>query len=554
MKKLVMALVPAMVLGCGESEDLNGDGIADGVQDPNNVSVVVPATPKGTVSGQVLSTSLVPLTDVTVSLTIGGTTADSKKAMTNAEGNFVFSDVPAGAQVLLTFSKQGYATLRATSEVPSSAGNVPINNGNASFGPVTLAQLNGSLRFQVVSPTGQPAAGVHATIEASPAGTVVLGNYEYTPQSVSTVVVEAVSNQDGLLVFENLPSAAELARLPSGSYSLWVSPLDANGDGIPESGGFVSNYPGANVVANSTIRTISLPYARPQAGVLAIENSNVGSLRAATDYDPLRNMVKPGQPIYLYFNQAVQSDSLLVRLTDEYARESLPITATVGNGGYSATLTPGSGVIQEGKEYNLNFRAVSREGGSVLSPTSAFFFGGEPANSPPVSITEVRYQETVAPPAAGATQINNGEKVYVNFSAPLARTFSGAVYAQVFFNADIDGNGSIGKGSRGEVGNDSGEGFDLIADEPTGPYQTSTNRPELPVFSIAASGYTTRYSFTFTTTLTGGLSAANFPLTVAFSKLPFRTTGTYQSIWGEPITGDLSATTAVQQPAPVNTP
>src|SRR4051794_36963796 len=71
MKKLVMALVPAMMFGCGGPTDPNGDGIADGIQDPNNVSVVVPATPKGTVSGQVLTTQQKPLVGVAVSMTIG---------------------------------------------------------------------------------------------------------------------------------------------------------------------------------------------------------------------------------------------------------------------------------------------------------------------------------------------------------------------------------------------------------------------------------------------------------------------------------------------------
>lgn len=552
MKKLAMALMPFLVASCsGEPEDANGDGIKDGIRDPNNVTVVVPATPKGTVSGQVLSTSLAPLADVNVSLTIGGESADSRKTTTNAEGNFVFKDVPAGAQVLVTVAKQGYASLRATSTVPSQAGNVPINNGNASFGPITLTQLNGSLRFHLVTPTGQPAQNVRATLEASPSGSVILGNFENVPASVSSVVVEATSNAQGVLTFTDIPAPSELARLRQGRYRLWVSPMDSNSDGIPETGGYVDEYDGGEMVANSTPRLINLPYSRQGGATLVIENSNVGSIKNGTDLDPLRNMVKPGESIHVYFNQPVQQNSLLVRLTDEYSKELLPVSAAVNNGGYSATITPGQG-IQEGKEYNLYLRAVSQEGGSNLSRTG-FFFGGDAASPRTVALAEVRYQETAQPPNATAQQINDGERIYVNFNVPVARPFGGSAFVQVFFNADIDGNGTIGGVSIGEVGNNSGQGFNLVIDEPTGPYVTRSNQPETPVFPINFSGYSTRYSFLYTSgtaTPLRELNPSNTSIIVAFSKLPTRTSETYETVWGQPITSDLQATGVAQQPAP----
>jgi hypothetical protein len=549
MKKLAMALVPFLMIGCsGDPEDANGDGIADGIQNPNNVSVVVPATPKGTVSGQVLSTSLAPLTDVNVSLTIGGATADSRKTTTNAEGNFAFQDVPAGAQVLVTVAKQGYASLRATSTVPAQAGNVPINNGNASFGPITLAQLNGSLRFQLITPTGLPAANARATLEASPSGTIILSNFENTPESVSNVVVEATSNAQGVVTFNDIPTPSELARL-NGQYRLWVAPMDSNSDGIPETGGFVETYAGSTMVTNSTPRLITLPFSRPGSAQLIIDNSNVGSIRNAVDFDPLRNMVKPGEPIYVFFNQPVQQNSVLVRMTDEYAKDLLPASVAVTNGGYVATITPGQG-IQEGKEYNMHIRAVSLEGGSIFSRTG-FFFGGDVAAPRPAALAEFRYQELTQPGNPGAQEITDGERIYVNFNVPVARMGNQAPVVQVFFNFDIDNNGSIGGASFGEVGNTSGQGFNLIIDEPTAPYVTRSTQPEQPVFPIFTSTYSTRYSFVYTLG-TGvalrSLTPSNTPMVVAFSRLPTRTTDTYETIWGQPIVSDMSATGVAQQP------
>ncbi|RKG75934.1 carboxypeptidase-like regulatory domain-containing protein [Corallococcus terminator] len=546
-KHLLMAVLPLLSWGCGDATDADNDGVADGIRDPNNVSVVVPSTPKGTVSGQVLGTNLQGLDGVTVAMTIGSQ-ATGKSATTDASGNFVMTDVPAGAQVLLTFSKSGYATLRATSTVPSAAGTVPINNGNASFGPVTLAQLNSKLVFNVVTPQGRPAAGVKGTLEVDRAGSLILSNYDNTASVLSKVYVEATAGDDGVLTFNGVPSGAELARL-NGSYNLWVSPMDANGDGIPETGGFVTSYSGASIVSTSITRVVNLPFARPQNVPLAVEGSNVGSLKAATVFDPLNNLVRPGEPIYVYFNQPVQPGSLLVRLTDEYAKESLAVTATVNAGGYSATINPGSGVVQEGKEYNIFVRAVSAEGGTNFTQTG-FFFGGDQASPKAVTIAELRYQETAALGTVAATQLNPTEVVYVNFSAPIRPPAGSTV--QVFFDGDIDNDGKIGFNSFGEVNNYSNQGFPLTLNEPFGPYVTRTPA-EMPVFGITSSqGYSTRYSFIYSGI---ALIPSQVKLVVAFTKLP--TVGTneaYESIWGQPIGTDLQGSGVAIQPAQTPAP
>ncbi|CAM4486885.1 carboxypeptidase-like regulatory domain-containing protein [Myxococcus xanthus] len=542
-KHLVMAVVPFLAFGCGDDlVDADGDGIADGVREPDTVTVVTPANPKGTVSGQVLSTDLRPLTEVTVEMTIGSS-AEPVSTVSDAKGNFTYKNVPAGSHVLLTFSKAGYATLRATAQVPSSAGNVPINNGNASFGPITLARLDGTLNFLVVTPQGRPAAGARATLEATPAGAI--SNGDESSSMVSSVVVEATANEQGLLTFTGIPSASELARLRNGNgeYRLWVSPIDANGDGVPETGGYVNTYYGAEVVANSTTRLISLPYSRPQNVPLSIESSNVASLRgAAVDMHPLRNLVRPGELIHLYFNQPIQQGSLLVRMTNEDARESLGVTATVNNGGYSATVNPGSTV--EGKEYNLDVRAVSAEGGSLFN-SQGFFFAGEPRGPQnPTAIVEARYHETsLALPASG--QLNFGERVYVYFAHPIANKIANGYRVQVFFNIDLNNSGKLGD-AQGEKGNLMG--FDLIDDEPTLPLHTTTPA-ETAVFPIIKSGYSSRFYFSYPGPDNPNLLGTE--ISVGFSKLGSRgAIGTYENIWGQPLTSDIAITGIGVHPAP----
>lgn len=548
-KHVLMAVLPLLAWGCGDATDADNDGVADGIREPNNVSVVVPSTPKGTVSGQVLTTTLQPLADVTVAMTIGSQPT-GKSATTDPSGNFVMTDVPAGAQVLLTFSKAGYSTLRATSTVPSAAGTVPINNGNASFGPVTLTQLNSSLSVTVVTPQGRPAVGAKGVLEVDRAGSVILSNYDSVASVVSKVYVEATADSNGILTFTGVPSGVELARL-NGTYNLWIAPMDSNGDGVVDTGGYVKSYSGGSIVGTQATTLAQLAYSKPTgAGALTIEGGNVASLKGIAEVDPLRNLVRPGEPIYVYFNQPVQPGSLLVRLTDEYAKESLPVTASVNVGGYSATITPASGIVQEGKEYNIFVRAVAAEGGTNYSRTG-FFFGGDQATPKAISIAELRYQETSLPPAAAATQLNSLEEVFVNFNSPIAKQVGQSV--QVFFAADIDNNGTVGGNSFGEVGNYSGQGFPLEMVEPTRPVQTRTPA-ELPVFGIQPSGYSTRYSFLYTGSV--ALNPSQIRLVVAFSNLApvLGTNDVYESIWGQPINTDLEATGIGQHPAPTPAP
>lgn len=544
-KHLVFAVVPFLALGCGEElEDANGDGIADGVREPDTVTVVTPAEPKGTVSGQVLGTDLRALGDVTVEMTIGSKD-EPETATTDAKGNFEFQEVPAGAQVLLTFTKANYATLRATSTVPSSAGNVPINNGNASFGPITLARLDGTLNFLLVTPQGRPAANVRATLEATPAGSIVLFNNDNSTRVVSNVVVEATSNEQGLLSFTGIPGAAELARLTNGQYRLWVSPMDANTDGVPETGGFASTYSGGEIVANAATRLIQLPFTRT-GGALTVEASNVASLRGSADLDPLRNMIAPGEPIHLFFNHPIQTNSLLARMTDEEGKELLGVNVAVNNAGYSATITP-SQTITEGREYNIDIRAVSAEGGTPFSRTGVFYAGTQ-ATTRAVSIREMRYQET-STTAPTATQLNPGEKVYVNFTAPMARPLDGSsVY--VFIDANIADASATSINIIGDVPGELGHpvGFSLFIEEPSAPLQTRTPA-ETSVFPLGAqSGYSTRYAFFY-----GGsfpLNPGTLRVQLAFSKLATRTVWTYESMWGQPVTSDMSVTAVATQPVP----
>jgi hypothetical protein len=373
-----------------------------------------------------------------------------------------------------------------------------------------------------------------------PAGRVLFGPSERTS---SKVVVEAVADANGVLTFDKVPSPIEANRI-SANYRLSVSPVDSNADGVFETGGLVRDYSAFNLITEGTVRTESLPFGyNPPAGQLAIDHSNVSWLKFGST-QPLFNMVKPGENIYVVFNQPVQSSSVLVGLTDEYGKESLGISKALTGGGTILTLTPAPGTVQAGREYNLYVRAValngSASGASTFSNRVAFF-GGDPATPANISVESVKFQEKTS----NNGLIDSGETVYVNFNQVMAAHLNSGIPAYVFVGADLNASGKIGDAT-GErdpsTGKTAGQfaGFPLSAAEPTDPIQTKIPA-EKAVFPLASSGYTTRFTFTYApggTTPPPFNPTSNIPVYILFSPLN-PTTDVYESGWGVAQTADI---------------
>ncbi|QRN96441.1 carboxypeptidase regulatory-like domain-containing protein [Archangium violaceum] len=436
MKKHWAVVLPLLVIGCNGPEDADQDGIVDGVREPDTVSVVAPANPKGTVSGQVLTTRMEPLSGVSVGMTIGSATTDKPvTATTDASGNFMFTNVPAGSNVLLTISKPGYATLRTSAIVPSSAGNIPINNGNANIGAVSLTETNSTVRFTLVTPSGRPAAGAQAYLEATPAGIISVNGTATT--AVSSVVVMAQADALGVVTFERVPAPAELARIggtgaAAGGYRLWVDPIDLNTDGIFDAGGYARKIDASTLMAYGGSQLIQLPAPRTDAGDpsnpdqpagFGILATNVPSLNFATLTDaakkaeakrPMRNLLRSGESIFISFTQPVAKDSLLAILTDEYGQEKLDLVVTPSVTGDSYTLTPAASVIREGQEYNLILRATSAYDGTAKT-WKGFFISGDPKTPRPAQLVSAAFRDTtVTGNTAGV--LDSGECVLLTFN------------------------------------------------------------------------------------------------------------------------------------------
>ncbi|WPB76284.1 carboxypeptidase-like regulatory domain-containing protein [Archangium violaceum] len=432
MKKHWAVVLPLLVVGC-MPEDKDGDGIADGVRDPDTVSVVAPANPKGTVSGQVLNTRMEPLAGASVKLTIGSATAEKPfETTSDASGSFLLTNVPAGAEVLVTIGKEGHATLRASALVPSHAGNIPINNGNANIGAVALAETKSSVSFSLLTPSGYPARGAKAYIEAVPAGTIAFNGGSAT--AVSSVVVSAEADSMGIITFSNVPSPAELARIggvgdAAGGYRLWVDPVDSNGDGILDAGGYAKKIDASTLVVSGGSQMLRLPAPRNDAGGsetagFQLVATNVPSLHYVKLPDgdvnkpamelqkkPLRNLLRPGEPIYLGFSQPVARESLLALVADEYGREKFDVIVTSSAAGDVYTLMPPSS-IREGQEYNIILRATSAYDGTVRT-WKGYFISGDTRTPRPLQLASAVYKDGTT---GTVGTLDPGECIIISFS------------------------------------------------------------------------------------------------------------------------------------------
>lgn len=512
-----------LVVGCG-ADELNAN--------TNAKTEEVPVTPLGTISGQVLTTDVMPLPEAKVVLTMGGL---SLATTTNDAGEFSFVEVPAGSEALVTIEKEGHSTARVRTFVPVDAGGFPLANGNAHIGPIVLVALNTNIDFYVFDAEYRPAVGAKGRL------VVNLSNLSFDyADVVSSVASEAVADADGKLTFSKMPDPFSLIEQDN-FYTLWISPYDRDGDGVPEYGGIAD---GANASAFATSspeqRRVRLDRINDDPGYLRLEVTNIESLNdpypGSPSAHPAKNFLKQGESIRLVFNDAIEPASVVVRLTDETGSEDMPVSHKL-TAGHTLTIDSVQ-TLTNGAEYNLNVRAVSKNGNSFNS--TGFFFVGDRAAPLPLAIKSIEYQETSG---VGTSKLDDGETVYVQFNQVLSGDAFVSTSVHAFFNNDIDNDDEIGGNTIGETGNNLGLGFPLSSAEPIAPRRTGPVVPNA-VFPLKPSGYTSLFKFTYTSgggpALESLLPASVTHITIDFDLHRERTSVVYDTAWGEAVSGSYT--------------
>lgn len=544
MTRILAACMVLALAACAPKEDANGDGIVDGVREPDSVSQVAPSTPVGTVSGTVVTSLNTPIDGVQVTLTLGSG-AEGGAAFTsntNAQGVYSFKNVPGASDAQLTFSKTGFSTARVSVSVPGSSGNFPINNANANAGSVTLTQLTGTVKFRVYNSAGAPARGAKATLEVTnTAFTTTNGVYG---SAVGGFTTSGDVDESGVVTFTGVPEVAELARINStgstatSNYIVAISATDSDNDGFAEWRGSITSYSANNLFIDPN-RTIYLASASTNQP-LSIVATNIASLTTNGSL-PYRNAVKGSDPVTIVFNQAIsQADtSRLVKVVQENCETNVAVSVTQRTP-HSLSIAPSS-PWQLGARYNIIVRVTGIESGTT-DEFIGYIFAIDSAAPRQVGTTasfNVR--------KAAGNMMNNayqpGDRLFVQFDTPITNLGSAVAVAQ--FNLDLNNDSTVGVTSMnpltgvGEYNGPVNSGFQVSNAE-----QLSATNPINGTFSCKQSDYSSLWEITGVTFPT----SLNIPMStqtkVVFPKNQ-NSAATYQTAWGTPVQTDVAGTIAI---------
>jgi hypothetical protein len=427
------SLAAVALAACGSTpEDTDGDGYADGVFAPNNVTVVTPVKPTGFVTGAVVDfTTGVPLPGASISLTGGGqlltVTAD-------AQGAFVFGPLPA-TRYALRVTVGGYDDALLTQvDIPAAAGDFPTENASVFVGPVGLLPTTGQLVVQLVSDRGVPVAGARVAVE-----TAVRFYVDGTARSSS--VRRGESDPTGRLALTNLPDVRALPpRLADHSaLVVTIDPTDLDGDMVPDLRGRTVALTGAEVRAAARPFTIVLDADDP--GAFQVIASTLPRFRTPALTTP--SIVDSGTPIRVVFSRPLDRDTIVVDLRDESGEVAIPVTTVLGALGNSVELTPMS-ALAAGQEYNLALRVRTAPGlvPAGLDLAAPFFVRAEASQG----LTAVG--NFVDANGDGAWGTGN-DFVRMVLSRPLGRVGAG-FQAEVWLNLDLNGSMVVGD-AQGEL-------------------------------------------------------------------------------------------------------
>ncbi|PZR16034.1 MAG: hypothetical protein DI536_06980 [Archangium gephyra] len=534
MTRILTACIVLALAACAPKEDANGDGIADGIRDPNSVSQVAPSNPIGTVSGTVVNANGLPIDGAEVKLVLGTGGGGTFTSNTNAQGAYSFAKIPAGSQGQVFVSKTGFSSARSYVTVPSSAGNFPINDGNANAGTTVLVQLNSTLKFQVYNAAGRAARGAKVGVEISNAAYVT--NSSNTGfgslAGAGSLSTSGEVDESGVVTIGSLPDFGELARInQTSSYTsnfvVTIGAVDDDGDGFVDWNGSVTSYTASQMVVNPN-RTIVLARSGT-ANPIAIVATNVDSLNPMGSSAPYRNAVKGSDPITVVFNQPIaQNDTArLVKIVGEDCQSNVPASITQRTPN-SLAITPAAPWTL-GARYNIIVRVTGLESGTT-DDFIGFFFAMDPA-APRAVTTSARFEVRKT---AGNT-MNNAlqptDLLYVVFDAPI--TNQGANVAVAQLNLDVTNDGMVGGMTGiGEFNGPENTGFAISPAE-----QLQATKPNDGTFSCKASGYSSRWRVSITQFPTSQTIPAGTAMKVVFPKSN-TSSSTYQSISGSPVLVD----------------
>ncbi len=450
---VAMGLVTCALVGCG-SPPAPPEG--------PSVSRVDPTTVTGTVWGEVLDALTgAPLEGATVSLAAGETATTTT---TDASGTFHFSGVPAGGNVGVTITKEGFTRATTQVYVSASAGNFPTEGAGAFAGSISLFPTDSALTVRVLGYDGQAIDG--ATVRVTINGAYVLGSNVRGRYSRSGVTAGGIATIPGIL---NLLAASDFNL----TFDILAEPVDRDGDGLPEYLGQAVTYPAEALVAQGGTVVIRLdPFGGDQP--LVVVGTNVNSLINGVPA-PGDSVVPVNGEIRIVYNQPVEPQSVQAIAFLYDGRTPFPVSSRVENG-YTVVISPAM-PYDPGREYHLRVQA-SALASSQFNPVSRAYgaYFSEPASS------EVRVSRAITIDSNANGVLDAGDRVELQLSQVVGRGLGDLLIRfPLYFNVDFDGSGTVGD-ARGELNS----GLPIRAE----------SNETIPAGPFGPSGFTRDYAFT----------------------------------------------------------
>ncbi len=430
-----------------------------------NITKVEPSEVRGTVWGMVLQAgSHEALEGARVSLSV----ADEIRS-TEAEemGLFSFGDVPAGGEVGLSISFEGYSRATLKARVPAEAGDFPVENIGAFVGPVALFPLDGTADVQLLGHDGQVVNDASARAVASAAWV----DLEEGARQVGFISTASTS-ANGRLDFSGLPNLSDLA-LYDGRVSFIVDPV-FDGDDLRYLG-HSESHSAAYLAARGGRVTITLAPPGENHPLLPIA-SNVGSLLSSGGTPlPGDSVVGINEAIRVAFNQPLDPNTLEATVYDQGGEVIHPTLSRIDDGNV-VRIAPDGETYLGGRAYRVLLEVQAAATGSIHNRVrrhGSFF--ATPLDQE-VKVIGARMVDN-----SGSDSLEAGDEVFIDLSQAIGlgqgRT---DLSFPIYLNHDLNGSGTTGD-ARGEIGSDD-------------PIWAQTAEP-VPPSPMQRSGFTRHFRF-----------------------------------------------------------
>lgn len=306
-----------------------------------NKDTETPTAPKGSITGVVTDGMRQPLEGASVIARV----ADKERVVvSDAEGRFTITGLPAGGNIGLEISAEGHGKATLSRVIPNAAGKFPLKDASVFVGPIALYRMDHSFEWEVVVSDGRTIAVKDAQCFSTATWADWSEGFE---APVYELVFAEAEVSSGKIACSGLTSREDLLRVGG---PLWVGAVvpaqDLDGDGFPDTHGIDQVFGAAELIGEGAPTTLILPRLAEGLELLASSLKRTMNGGASVLESPLGAKAS----IELVFNRPVEVHHSAV--LDERGLEGIEHEIVNSPSGTRVSVRP-KDAWPEGEEINL---------------------------------------------------------------------------------------------------------------------------------------------------------------------------------------------------------